>query len=79
LGEEGFPLKKRNSPGGNEMESATEKQIMALKKFARNSELSKGILKGIEFKDLDKQQASNLITQCINQNGNTYHGKNRIK
>jgi len=61
------------------MESATEKQIMALKKFARNRELSKGILKGIEFKDLDKQHASDLITQCINQNGNTYNGKDQDK
>ena len=54
------------------MENATEKQVIALKKFAKNPELSKGILKGIEFKDLDKQQASELITKCINQTNNIY-------
>ena len=54
------------------MESITEKQVIALKKFAKNPELSKGILKEIEFKDLDKQQASELITKCINYTNNIY-------
>ena len=56
------------------MESITEKQIIALKKFAKNPELSKDILKGIEFEDLTKQEASALITKCINQTNN-FHGE----
>ena len=63
------------------MESITEKQVLALKKFAKNSELSKGILKGIEFEDLNKQEASDLITECIKQTNNTYgeDGEDKIK
>jgi hydroxylamine reductase (hybrid-cluster protein) len=49
------------------MENATEKQVQALKKFARNQELSKGILRGIEFENLNKKEASELITKCIDQ------------
>ena len=63
------------------MESITEKQVIALKKFAKNPELSKGILKEIEFKDLDKQQASELITKCINHTNNIYgeEGEDKIR
>jgi hypothetical protein len=68
----GFPLKEKSPKEEKKMESITEKQIIALKKFAKNPELSKGILKEIEFKDLDKQQASELITKCINHTNNTH-------
>jgi hypothetical protein len=49
------------------MESATEKQVLALKKFARNNELSRELLRGIEFENLNKKEASDLITKCIEQ------------
>jgi hydroxylamine reductase (hybrid-cluster protein) len=52
------------------MENATEKQVLALKKFARNHELSRGILRGIQFENLNKKEASDLIDRCIKQNSN---------
>jgi hypothetical protein len=52
------------------MESATEKQVLALKKFARNQELSRGMLRGIQFENLNKKEASELIDRCIKQNSN---------
>jgi len=52
------------------MESATEKQVMALKSLARNPELSQGILKGIKFSELSKQEASQLITKCYGKKEN---------
>ena len=50
------------------MDSATEKQVLALKKFARNPELNKSVLKGVEFETLGKKEASELITRCYDQN-----------
>ncbi len=63
------------------MESATEKQVIALKKFAKNPQLTNGILKGIQFEDLKKQEASELITKCINQTNNIYgeEGEDKIR
>lgn len=63
------------------MEKATEKQVITLKKFAKNPELSREILKGIEFDDLNKQEASELITKCINQTNNIYEeeGDDKIR
>ena len=57
------------------MGSATEKQVIALKKFAKNPKFSKGVLKGIQFGDLDKVQASELISKCLEQ-GNNANGQN---
>jgi len=48
----------------NKMEEATEKQINALKKFAKNPELSKGLLEGVQFEGLDKEEARELIGKC---------------
>ena len=53
------------------MGSATEKQVIALRKFAKNPKFGKGILKGIQFGDLDKLQASELISKCLEQGNNT--------
>lgn len=53
------------------MEKATYKQIKALKRFARNPELSQGLLKGIEFDSLTKQDATALIQKCIDQANGT--------
>lgn len=47
------------------MEQATSKQVIALKRFAKNPELSKGILKGVDFDGLSKQDATELIKKCI--------------
>lgn len=44
---------------------ATEKQINALKRLAKNPELSNGVLKGVSFDELSKSEASNLIKQCL--------------
>ncbi len=49
------------------MEGATEKQVIALKKFAKNPELSRQILKGAEFEKLTKREASELITKCVDK------------
>lgn len=46
------------------MEEATSKQIIALKKFAKNPELSRGILRGVQFDELSKKEASDLISKC---------------
>ncbi len=46
------------------MEYATEKQVIALKRFAKNSELSNGVLKGVQFDELSKDEASELISKC---------------
>jgi hypothetical protein len=46
------------------MTDATEKQVIALKRFARNPELSQGILKSVSFDDLSKKEASELIKEC---------------
>ncbi len=50
------------------MESATEKQVLTLKSFARNPELNKSLFKGVEFERLTKRQATELITRCYAQN-----------
>ena len=44
------------------MENATEKQVIALKRFAKNSELSNDVLKGVQFDELSKDEASELIS-----------------
>lgn len=47
------------------MTDATEKQVIRLKKFVKdNPDLSKGILKGIQFDDLGMAEASELIKKC---------------
>ncbi|MBM3200679.1 hypothetical protein FJZ53_07095 [Candidatus Woesearchaeota archaeon] len=47
------------------MTQATEKQVNALKSFAKNPKLSQGILKGVEFDGLSKEEATELIKNCI--------------
>lgn len=53
------------------MEAATTKQIIRLKKFVKdNPELSRGLLKAVQFDQLSKQEASELIEKCYGyQNG----------
>jgi hypothetical protein len=52
------------------MDKATDKQVIALKKFAKNKQLSGGVLKGVDFSELSKQEASSLIEKCYgSQNG----------
>ena len=46
------------------MEDATRKQVIALKKFAKNPEL-RGIIGGKQFDELNKSEASDLIGECI--------------
>lgn len=46
------------------MENATDKQVIALKRFAKNSDL-KEILGGKQFDELSKDEASELIKECI--------------
>lgn len=46
---------------------ATEKQVIALKRFAKDPELSQGILKGVQFDELSKEEASELIKKCYGQ------------
>jgi len=46
------------------MENATDKQVIALKRFAKNSDL-KEILTGKQFDELSKDEASELIKECI--------------
>ena len=64
------------------MEQATDKQVIALKRFARNPELSRGILKGVQFDQLGKDEASELIKKCCgtqnngNGNGSVLEGSN---
>ncbi len=55
------------------MESATEKQVSTLKNFAKDLELNKSVLKGLEFEKLTKKEATELITKCYD------HQKNRPK
>jgi hypothetical protein len=51
--------------------NVTEKQVNALQKFAKNKELSDGILKDVKFDQLTKEKASELIDKCIKMaNGN---------
>ncbi len=53
------------------MESlATEKQVLTLKKLARNPELSREVFRGIEFEKLNKREASELISKCFQQSKN---------
>jgi len=53
------------------MTSATNRQVVALKKFAKDKELSSGILKGVQFDELDKEEARELIAKCYEHiNGN---------
>ncbi len=52
------------------MEQATDKQVIALKRFARNPELSRGILKGVQFDQLGKDEASELIKKCCGTQNN---------
>lgn len=47
------------------MEQATDKQVIALKRFAKNPSLSQGILKGVQFDSLSKEEATELIKKCI--------------
>jgi len=61
---------RRNKKMGN----ATEKQVIALKRFARNSELSQGILKGVQFDELSKEEASELIKKCYEQGSSNGNG-----
>ena len=49
------------------MGNATEKQVIALKRFAKNPELSGGLLKGVQFDELSKEKASELIKKCYGQ------------
>ena len=50
------------------VELATEKQVNCLKRFVKESqELSKGILKGVEFSDLSKSEATELIQRCYDE------------
>ena len=49
------------------MTEATKRQVIALKKFARNPELNQGILKGVQFDELSKEEASELIQGCIEE------------
>ncbi|MBM3200690.1 hypothetical protein FJZ53_07150 [Candidatus Woesearchaeota archaeon] len=49
----------------------TEKQLIALKRFAKNPELSQGILKGVKFDGLSKEEASELIKKCLGQNNSS--------
>lgn len=51
------------------MEYATEKQVLALKRFAKSPKLSQGILKGVEFDKLSKEKATELIKKCISESG----------
>ena len=46
------------------MEPATERQVIVLKRFAKNPELRE-IVKGKQFDELTKGEASKLIQQCI--------------
>ena len=58
------------------MESATEKQVQTLKNLVKNPELSQGILKGVKFDEINKQQASQLISKCFDNKGtNNHNGK----
>ena len=50
------------------MERATEKQVLTLKKLAKNPELSQGLLKSVKFDELSKQEASQLISKCFDDN-----------
>lgn len=52
------------------MAGITEKQLIALKKFARNPALSSGLLKGVRFDDLSKEEASELIKKCYEAQNN---------
>ena len=46
------------------MEFINEKQLRALKHFAKDPEVSKKLLKGVQFDDLGKQEASDLLAKC---------------
>jgi hypothetical protein len=60
------------------MESATEKQVQTLKNLVKNPDLSQGILKGVKFNDITKQQASQLISKCFdNKATNNPNGKDQ--
>ena len=48
------------------MAEATDKQIIALKRFAKNPNL-KEILQGKQFDELSKDEASELIKECIEE------------
>ena len=53
------------SPAGVfKMEGASDKQIMALEKFAKNAELKK-LLGDVKLGDLSRKEASDLIDKCI--------------
>ncbi len=52
--------------GQNGSVPATEKQVVCLKRFVKESpELGKGILKGVDFDRLSKAEATGLIDKCI--------------
>lgn len=56
---------------------ATEKQVIALQKFAKNKELSGGILKDMKFDELSKEDATELIGKCYDHvNGNNGNNGN---
>ena len=62
------------------MAEATENQIITLKKFGKNKEISNGILKGVDFDGLNKEEASDLISQCIaHVNGKNGNGSGKNK
>ena len=56
------------------MEAPTEKQTEALKKFAKNKDLSNGILKGVDLDEVDKEQANELIGKCFDHVGKNKKG-----
>ena len=47
------------------METATEKQLNALKRFAENPEISSKVLGGVDIGGLGKQEARELISRCF--------------
>ncbi len=64
------------------MEIATEKQIKALKGFAKYPRLSEGILGGVDFDKLSKGEASDLIGKCkdaLDGESPAYNGEFKIR
>ena len=60
------------------MGDATQKQIIALKRFAKNRELSSGILKGVQFDELSKEEASDLISKCYDRENGVIDDSNDV-
>ena len=57
---------------------ATNKQVMALKRFARNPGLINGVFRGVQFDQLSKEEASELIKKCLGRNGDASEGSEAI-